>query len=223
MNERKVIPRSEMKKNYTRPKTFFEKRVDAIVSLIAPQKTCHDKKGVRQALIANFNDRESTSRSLAETWVLAIRKTSLDANLFTENDLRQKLEHLTRTIKEREELSPHLPLFVKKKREAAADLRRLEGHPVDPGIKLRLLQKTDSFLLMELQRRQGSIDPLHMHPDHETSSILVSGALKVRLADEVYHAEPGDSWLHKIGVLHQTEALEDSVQICVKAPPVKTW
>lgn len=223
MNKTNITPVSKLQRDDKGSLTFFEKRVDAIVSLLTPKTNRNDQNHLHEALMLKFNELENTSHTPAETWVLAIQRVLVDAKLLSENDINHKLELLNRIIEEAEALPSALPEFVRYETGSSEDISRMEGHPVESGVTLRVLQKTDGFLLLELRRRRGSVDPLHMHSDHETSSVLISGALKITLGEETHHAKPGDSWLHKIGVLHQTEALEDSVQISFKVPPVKTW
>ena len=47
--------------------------------------------------------------------------------------------------------------------------------------------------------------------------------MRVVIEGEEFIAEPGATWVHRPGVRHYHEALEDSVQIEVKSPPTKTW
>jgi quercetin dioxygenase-like cupin family protein len=83
--------------------------------------------------------------------------------------------------------------------------------------------KSDNILMLEIFRPKGLKDPVHQHDDHETQCHLVKGRCKLVIGDREFIAEAGDSWFHPKGMPHWSEALEDSIQIEVKSPPVKTW
>ena len=112
--------------------------------------------------------------------------------------------------------------------KANADIERdypagVEGIEMSDGVWLKVVMKSDSMLMLQVFREKGVQDPLHRHDDHETSCHLVSGKLEVTVGEKSFTAEPGDTWFHPKGVDHTTKALQDSVQIEVKSPPVKTW
>jgi len=102
-------------------------------------------------------------------------------------------------------------------------VRSLEGAAQPQGLAVAPLLVGDDMLLMRLERKQGLVDPLHSHADHESICYLISGQLRVEIDGESFVAEAGDSWIHPAGVPHRHEALEDSVQIEIKSPPRKTW
>lgn len=99
----------------------------------------------------------------------------------------------------------------------------LEGAPETGGIGIRPVMVGADAMLMEVHRKKGLIDPEHSHDDHESICYLVSGRMRVVIAGESFIAEPGDSWIHRAGVRHYHETLEDSVQLEVKSPPRKPW
>ncbi|MDP6953015.1 MAG: cupin domain-containing protein [Alphaproteobacteria bacterium] len=99
----------------------------------------------------------------------------------------------------------------------------LEGAAQPQGLAIAPLLVGEDMLLMRLERKQGLVDPLHSHADHESICHLISGRLRVEIDGESFIAEAGDSWIHPAGVPHRHEALEDSVQIEIKSPPRKTW
>ena len=88
---------------------------------------------------------------------------------------------------------------------------------------LKVVMKSETMLMLQVFREKGVKDPVHRHDDHETCCHLISGRLKLTIGGETFTAEPGDSWFHPKGIDHTSEALEDSIQIEVKSPPVKTW
>lgn len=99
----------------------------------------------------------------------------------------------------------------------------VEGQAMAGEVWLKVVMKSDTMLMLQVFREKGVRDPVHQHDDHETSCHLISGKLRLTIGEQEFIAEPGDSWFHPKGVLHTSEALEDSVQIEVKSPPVKTW
>ena len=99
----------------------------------------------------------------------------------------------------------------------------LEGARETGGIGIRPVMVGADSTLMEVHRKKGLVDPEHSHDDHESICYLVSGRMRVVIAGESFIAESGDSWIHRAGVRHYHETLEDSVQLEVKSPPRKPW
>jgi len=81
------------------------------------------------------------------------------------------------------------------------------------GIDLRRLALT-TVAQTWIEMKQGHFSPKHRHID-EQSVALVSGRLRARSGpdgDEIYtEMEPGDILMVPSNVIHQVEALEDSV------------
>ena len=100
---------------------------------------------------------------------------------------------------------------------------KVEGQTMAKPVAVKVVMKCDSMLMLSITRPKGMRDPIHQHDDHETSCHLVSGKLKLWIGGEEFTANPGDTWFHPKGVPHWSEALEESVQVEVKSPPVKTW
>lgn len=99
----------------------------------------------------------------------------------------------------------------------------IEGQEIAGEVWLKVVMKSNTMLMLQVFREKGVKDPVHRHDDHETACHLISGRLKLTIGEETFIAEPGDSWFHPKGIDHTSEALEDSVQIEVKSPPMKTW
>ena len=115
--------------------------------------------------------------------------------------------------------------FARSRDVAAEPIRKVENQTI-PGTNYPMVKPilvTDGFLCTEVRRPVGLIDPPHLHEDHESVFYLISGRLKLTIGGQEFIAEPGDYWVHPKGVLHHTEMLEESVNIEVKIPPVKTW
>lgn len=99
----------------------------------------------------------------------------------------------------------------------------VEGQDMTGDVWLKVVMKCDTMLMLQVFRQKGVSDPMHRHDDHETTCHLISGRLRLTIGGDTFVAGPGDTWFHPIGVDHTSEALEDSLQIEVKSPPVKTW
>lgn len=102
-------------------------------------------------------------------------------------------------------------------------IHAVEGQKMPTPVTVKTLMKSDNILMLEIFRPKGMRDPTHQHDDHETSCHLVRGRLKLWIGGEEFVAQAGDTWFHPKGVPHWSEALEDSLQVEVKSPPVKTW
>ena len=111
---------------------------------------------------------------------------------------------------------------------AAADIPEETIHAVEGAVEqgdlsVKVLMVAENFVTLRIRRGKGLIDPVHQHDDHESVATLVSGQLRMRIGDEEFVAGPGDCWRHPPGVPHNSEALEDCVQIEIKSPARKTW
>ena len=81
------------------------------------------------------------------------------------------------------------------------------------GIDLRRVSLT-TIAQTWVEMKQGEFSPLHRHED-EQSVVLIKGSLRASSGpkgEEVYtEMEPGDIMMVPSNVIHQVEALEDSV------------
>lgn len=59
--------------------------------------------------------------------------------------------------------------------------------------------------------------------DQGSVAMPVSGRKRMRIGAEGSGVGPGDLWRHPPSVWHESVALEDCVQIEIKAPPCRTW
>ena len=84
---------------------------------------------------------------------------------------------------------------------------------------VKVLMATDSVISFEAFRPKGAIDTRHQHPDHHSVVYQKQGRVKMRIGEKTYIVEAGDSYIHPMGVVHQHEALEDSVRIETKVYP----
>lgn len=85
--------------------------------------------------------------------------------------------------------------------------------------RLKVLLVTQTTVMMEASRPKGAKDRAHMHPDHDAYCYQKKGRVNMRIGDEWFIVEEGDSYFHPMGVIHQHEALEDSVRIEIKNYP----
>ena len=99
----------------------------------------------------------------------------------------------------------------------------IEGKPLSAPVELRLGIVTPSMSLVEVHWAKGANSTPHIHADHDSVVYVVSGRLRVTVGDRTMEAGPGDSLVTPPGVTHFIEALEESVSIEVKSPPVRTW
>lgn len=92
---------------------------------------------------------------------------------------------------------------------------------------VKVLMATDTMIAFEAFRPKGAIDTAHQHPDHHSMVYQKKGRTRMRIAEETFVVEAGDSYFHPMGVVHQHEALEDSIRIETKIYPrggaIKSW
>ena len=92
---------------------------------------------------------------------------------------------------------------------------------------VKVLMATDSVISFEAFRPRGAVDTAHQHPDHHSVVYQKQGRVRMRIGDKSFVVEAGDTYIHPMGVVHQHEALEDSVRIETKIYPkggaVASW
>jgi len=120
-------------------------------------------------------------------------------------------------------IRPTEGFFVPGKSVPADPVSLVEGVIEDGELTVKPLMVGKDIIFIEAFKGKGMIDPMHTHEDHESVGYLLSGRLRLVIGGEEFIAEPGDAWIHPRGVPHQSEGLEDSVQLEVKSPPRKTW
>lgn len=113
-------------------------------------------------------------------------------------------------------------VFTKASEVPALDIASVEG-VAEHGLLVTPLIVGRDLLFMSAFKPKGMIDPLHQHDDHESIGYCISGKLRLVIGGEESIAGPGDAWYHGPGVPHLSEALEDTHQLEVKSPPMKTW
>ena len=92
---------------------------------------------------------------------------------------------------------------------------------------VKVLMATDTVISFEAFRPKGAVDTAHQHPDHHSVVYQKQGRVRMRIGDKSFVVEAGDTYIHPMGVVHQHEALEDSVRIETKIYPkgsaVASW
>lgn len=119
-------------------------------------------------------------------------------------------------------LSPSPEPFVRGSTVREVPITAIEGRPLG-NMALKPMIVGDDMVCLEINLKKGTASPEHIHHDHESICYLAKGKLRCVIDGREYFAQAGDVWVHRAGVPHFHEALEDSVQIEIKSPPKKTW
>jgi len=84
---------------------------------------------------------------------------------------------------------------------------------------VKVLMATDNLISFESFRSKGAIDAAHSHPDHHSVAYQKQGRVKMQIGTETFTVEEEDTYFHPMSVVHQHEALENSVRIETKIFP----
>jgi quercetin dioxygenase-like cupin family protein len=92
--------------------------------------------------------------------------------------------------------------------------------PVDmlPGIVRRTMTAGDKMMLIEVTLDTGAVVPMHTHP-HEQTGYVVSGRMRLQIADQTLDLDPGDAYMIPGGAEHEATALAPLVIVDVFSPP----
>lgn len=99
----------------------------------------------------------------------------------------------------------------------------LEGNQTSGQVKLKPMLVGKDMLMVEITEPAGMVIPAHSHDDHESVVYLIKGTMELTIGDQTFMARAGDAWIHPIGVVHSSVAVEDCVAVEIKSPPRKTW
>lgn len=110
-------------------------------------------------------------------------------------------------------------LVVPGSRRAGAKLQPNYSTEEDGVDTVKVLMATDTIIAFEAFRPKGAIDTAHQHPDHHSVVYQKQGRTRMWIGDEAFVIEAGDTYFHPLGVVHQHEALEDSIRIETKIYP----
>jgi quercetin dioxygenase-like cupin family protein len=86
-----------------------------------------------------------------------------------------------------------------------------------PGIRIKTLVSGERTLMSKFLLEDGRQLPAHDHP-YEQTGYLVSGRLRLYIAEDSRELGPGDSWCVPSGVAHRADALEDSAALEIFSP-----
>ncbi len=89
-------------------------------------------------------------------------------------------------------------------------------HP-EPGMIRQILAHSPHLMLVRHTFEKGWVGAAHSHPHHQLVYV-VSGSLRVVVADKEFIANTGDSFVVDGGVEHQASALEPSEVLDVFTP-----
>lgn len=76
--------------------TFFDKRIDAMLSLVTGQGTDSYRPDLHKRAVELYAGLEDPSRSYAESWLLAIRALMLEQGVLREDEIDRRLHALQR-------------------------------------------------------------------------------------------------------------------------------
>ncbi|NQV81746.1 MAG: cupin domain-containing protein [Alphaproteobacteria bacterium] len=120
-------------------------------------------------------------------------------------------------------LAPLTTPFVSSATADTIKIDNVEGGKLGTPVTLKTLMVSPSMVFVETSFSKGQASPPHSHDDHESIVYIVSGKVKATIDGKAFVAGPGDAWYNAPGVVHNVEALEDSVSVEVKSPPTKAW
>lgn len=86
-----------------------------------------------------------------------------------------------------------------------------------PGRSFKTLVYGENTLFSEFRMEANSILSQHSHHQEQTG-YLVKGRIKLTIGQQMFEAEPGDSWCIPGNTDHSAEILENSLAIEVFSP-----
>ena len=87
----------------------------------------------------------------------------------------------------------------------------------EPGLQREILASLPNLMVVRHHMRSGYVGAVHAHPQAQ-AVYVVSGRLRVTIAEQQIEAGPGDSFVVAGGVSHAATALTDAVLIDVFTP-----
>ncbi len=82
----------------SRNMAFFDRRVDAILSLITGQGTDKYDPDLQRRAIDHYNRFEDPARSASECWIMAIKALAVETGVLNENEIEEKLEAVRQAL-----------------------------------------------------------------------------------------------------------------------------
>jgi quercetin dioxygenase-like cupin family protein len=120
-------------------------------------------------------------------------------------------------------LPPSGRVFTSSAEAEVTRITEVEGRPLGSPVQLKTLAVTPRMVFVECTFAPGQASKPHAHPDHDSIVYVVRGKVRVTIDGREFIAGPGDAWHNEPGVTHHIEALEPTVSVEVKSPPVKAW
>lgn len=111
-------------------------------------------------------------------------------------------------------------LHTENSRVTSEPVDTIEGRPNNGTVFVKPLMQADTMALLEVRMHKGVSSSLHAH-GHESVLYVVSGKLRTIVNQETFVLGPGDACRHPNGATHRVEALEDTVFVEVKSPPIE--
>ena len=111
-------------------------------------------------------------------------------------------------------------LHIENARIDSQPVATIEGQPNTGIFLVKPLIRGESMALLEVRVRAGAASVIHTH-SHESLVYVVSGRLKTIINDETFVLGPGDVCRHPRAASHRVEALEDTLFVEVKSPPIE--
>jgi quercetin dioxygenase-like cupin family protein len=111
-------------------------------------------------------------------------------------------------------------LHIENTKAASRPVTTIEGRPNTGTVYVKPLLQGDTLALLEVRMQKGVSSSLHAH-GHESLLYVVSGKLRTVIDSETFVLAPGDACRHPQGATHRVEALEDTVFVEVKSPPIE--
>ena len=96
----------------------------------------------------------------------------------------------------------------------------IEGQPNTGTVFVKPLIRGEDMALLEVRMRAGVASSLHAHA-HESLLYVISGRLRTTVNSETFVLGPGDVCRHPRDASHRVEAMEDTVFVEVKSPPIE--
>ena len=95
---------------------------------------------------------------------------------------------------------------------------RIGGVEIAGEAVVRPLLRTEFMDVIYLELEAGYLHSLHAHPDNESTGVVLSGKLEMRIGHERVELAPGDVWVHPRGIRHETRALRRTTAVEIHTP-----
>ncbi|MEO8008833.1 MAG: cupin domain-containing protein [Betaproteobacteria bacterium] len=110
-------------------------------------------------------------------------------------------------------------LHIENTQVSSQPVHTIEGQPNTGIVFVKPLMQGETMALLEVRMRAGVSSSMHAH-SHESLLYVVSGRLRTIVNDKTFELGPGDVCRHPRDARHWVEALEDTVFVEVKSPPI---